>query len=169
VGINGSGYHYGFHSDRGGCTTLFFVTWLKSFLSAIHTSADANTAIFFLDNVHERRKSLPTVFGGEGACVDRMVGCVVMELSEFSHGSLLSNYAEFLEPGFETVGLGKGSTNNFGVRIMKHCHTHDVHVRIWVDRGWVIIVMACANHDMHGAILICPVERQGVGSETGVE
>jgi hypothetical protein len=81
-----------------------------------------------------------------------------MELSNFSHGGLLSNFTEFLEPGFETVGLGEGSTNNVGVRLVKHCHTWNVHVRIWVDRGWVVIVVVCADRDMHGAILVGPSE-----------
>ncbi len=79
------------------------------------------------------------VFWGEGACVNGMVGCVVMELSELSHVSLLSNVTKFLEPGFEAVGLGKGGTNDVGVKKMKNCHAQDVHVRIWVNRGWVMI------------------------------
>jgi hypothetical protein len=41
------------------------------------------------------------VFGGEGACMNGMVGCVVVELSELCHGGLLTNFAKFLEPGFE--------------------------------------------------------------------
>jgi hypothetical protein len=81
-----------------------------------------------------------------------------VELSEFSHGSLLSNFAKFLESGFEAVQLGKGGTNNVGVGIMKHCHAQDVHERICVDRGWVIIVGACIDCDMHGAILLCPIK-----------
>jgi hypothetical protein len=157
MGIDGRGYQYAVCSNCGGCAVFFFVTRLKSFLAAVRTSMGANTAILFLDNVHEGRKGLPMVFGGEGACVNRMVGYVVVELSEFSHGSLLSNFAKFLEPGFETVGLVKGGTNNVGVEIMKRCHAQDVHVRIWVDRGYVIIIVACADHDMHGAILVCPV------------
>ncbi len=149
MGINGSGYQYAVRSGCGGWAVLFFVTRLKLFLAAVHASAGANMAILFLGNVHEKRNGLPMVFGGEGACVDGMVGCVVVELSEFSHGSLLSNFTEFLEPDFETVGLGKGGTNNVRVRIMKHCHAQDMHVRIWVERGLVIVVVACANSDCH--------------------
>jgi hypothetical protein len=62
-----------------------------------------------------------------------MVGCVVVELGELCHGGLLTNFAKFLEPSFETVGLGEGSTNNVWVGTMKHCYTQVMHVWIWVD------------------------------------
>jgi hypothetical protein len=97
------------------------------------------------------------VFKEERACVNGMVGYVVMEMSELCHGGLLTNFSKFCKPGFETVVLGKGGTNNVWVGIMKHCYTQDVHVRIRVDRGWAIIVVARANRDMHNAILIGPV------------
>ncbi len=61
---------------------------------------------------------------------------------------------KFLGPGFETVGLGEGSTNNVWVGIMKHCYAQDVHVSTRVDRRWVIVVVARADRDMHGAVLI---------------
>jgi hypothetical protein len=60
-----------------------------------------NMDISFLDNVHKGRKGLPTFFSGEGVCVDGMVGCVVLELNDFSHGGLLSYFNKFLEPVFE--------------------------------------------------------------------
>ncbi len=87
-----------------------------------------------------------------------MVGCLVMELSELCHGGLLSNFAKSFEPSFETVGLGKGSPNNVGVEIMKHCHAQDVHVRIRVNRGWVIVVVAHAGR-------VCMVPSLKVPSE----
>jgi hypothetical protein len=127
------------------------------FLAAVHASAGTNAAISFLDDVHEGRKGLSMVFGGEGACVNMMVDCVVVELSELCHGCLLTNFSKFLEPGFETVGLGEGRTNNVWVGIIKHCNIQDVHVRIRVDRRWVIVVVARADCNMHGAILIGPI------------
>ncbi len=67
-------------------------------------------------------------------------------------------FHQFFKPGFETVGLGKGGTNNVGVRIVKHCHTQNMHVKIWLDRRWVDIVVACTDCDMHGAIFVVPLE-----------
>ncbi len=97
------------------------------------------------------------IFGGEGAHVSGMVGCLGVDLSKLCHGGLLFNYTKFLEPGVETVGLGKSGTNNVRVGIMNHCYAQDVRVRIWVDRGWVIVVVACTNCDMHSAVLISPI------------
>jgi hypothetical protein len=71
--------------------------------------------------------------------------------------AFLPFFAKFLEPGFETVGLGKGSTNNVWVGIKKHCYTQDMHVRILVDRRWVIIVVVHADRDMHSAVFIGPI------------
>jgi hypothetical protein len=64
MGINGSGYQYDVRSNREGCTVFFFVTRLKLFLAAVHTSTGTNMAILFLDDVHEGRKGLLAVFGG---------------------------------------------------------------------------------------------------------
>ncbi len=141
----------------GDAPSSFFVARFKTFLAAVHASVGTNTAIFFLDDVHEGRKGLLMVFKGEGACVNGMVVCTVLELSELCHCSLLTNFTKFLEPGVETVGLGEGSTNNVWVGIMKHCYTQDVHVMIRVNRRWVIVVVARTDRDMHGAVLIGPV------------
>jgi hypothetical protein len=130
VGIDGSGDHYMVHSNRGGCAVFFFVARLKSFLAAARTSTGINRVISFLDYVHEGRKGLLMVFGGDGAHVNGMVGCVVVELSELCHGGLLSKFAKFLQPGIETVGLDKGSINDVGFGIMKHCHAQDVHMLV---------------------------------------
>jgi hypothetical protein len=127
------------------------------FLTAFSGSVGAYAAVSLVDNVDGGRKGLSMVIGGEGTCMNGMVGCVVVELSQLSHGSLFTNFAKFLEPGFETVGLGKGSTNDVWVGIMKHCYAQDMHVRILVDRRWVIIVVVHADHDMQGAVLIGPI------------
>jgi hypothetical protein len=119
-----------------------------------------NMAISFLDDVHEGRKGLPMYFRGKGAHLNRMVGCIVMELSEFSHGGLHSNFEKFLEPGFETVGFGKCGTNDVGVGIVK-----SLAKRIWENRGWVIVPVACIDCAMHGAVLVGPIGI-GFGVET---
>ncbi len=156
MGINGSKDQYAVRNNCGGCAIFFFISRLKTFPAAICASAGVNLVISFLDDLHKGKKGLPMVFRGDGAHMNGMVGGVVVELSEICHGGLLSNFAKILEPGFETVGLGEGGTNYVGVRIMKHCHAQDMHVRIRVNRGWVIVVVARANHDMHSAILISP-------------
>ncbi len=81
----------------GDALSSFFVARLKSFLAAVCASAGINTAISFLNNVHGERTGLLMVFGGEGACMNGMVGCVVVELSELCHCGLLSNFVKFLE------------------------------------------------------------------------
>jgi hypothetical protein len=84
MGINGSGDWYAVHSNSGGCAVFFFGPRLKSFIAAVNANTGTNVAISFLGNVHEGKKVLLMVFGGEGACMNRMVGCVVVELSELS-------------------------------------------------------------------------------------
>jgi hypothetical protein len=58
-------------------------------------------------------------FGGEGVGMDGVICCVVMQLDEFSDGGFFSNVPEFLESGFETVGLCKGGTKDVGVGLVK--------------------------------------------------
>ncbi len=62
--------------------------------------------------------------------MDGVICCVVVQLDEFGDGVVFSNFPEFLESGFETVGLHKGNTKDIGVRIVKQCYTQNVHV--WI-------------------------------------
>ena len=96
-------------------------------------------------------------FGGEGVGMDEMICCVVMQLEEFGDGGFFSNFPEFHESGFEAVGLREGSTKVVSVRIMKQCYTQNMHVWIWVNRGWVVIVVACVNSDVYSAVLVGPI------------
>ncbi len=63
----------------------------------------------------------------------------------------------FLSPALKPLGLCEGGTKDIGVGIVKQCYTQNVDVWIWVDRGWVVIVMACVNSDVYGAILVGPI------------
>jgi hypothetical protein len=94
--------------------------------------------------------------------MDGVICCVFVQLDEFNDGRFFPNFPEFLESGFETVGLRKGSIKDVGVGIVKQCYTQNVHVWIWVDRGWVVIVMACIDSDVDGAVLVGPIRVQFV-------
>jgi hypothetical protein len=87
-----------------------------------------------------------------------MICCLVVQLDKFGDGGFFSDFPKFLESGFEAVGLRKGGTKDIGVRIVKQCYTQNVHVWIWVNRGWVVIVMACVDSDVYGAILVGSIE-----------
>ncbi len=87
-------------------------------------------------------------FGGEGVGMDGVICCVVVQLGKFGDGGFFSNFPKFLESGFETVGSRKGGTKDVGVGIVKQCCTRNVDVWIWVDRGWVVIVVACVDSDV---------------------
>ncbi len=94
--------------------------------------------------------------------MDGMICCVVVQLDEFGGGGFFSNFPKFLESGFEAVGLHKGGTKDVGVRIVKQCYTQNVHIWLWVNRGWVVIVMACVDSDVYGAVLVGPIGIQFV-------
>jgi hypothetical protein len=89
--------------------------------------------------------------------MDGVICCVDVQLDEFGDGSFFSDFPEFLESGFETVRLRKGGTKAIGVRIVKQCYTQKVHGWIWVDRGWVVIVVTCVDTDVYGAVLVGPI------------
>ncbi len=89
--------------------------------------------------------------------MDGMICCVVVQLDEFGDGVFFSNFPKFLESGFETVGLREGGTKDVGVRIVKQCYTQNVHVWIWVNRGWVVNVVACVDSDVYSANLVGPI------------
>ncbi len=81
-------------------------------------------------------------FGGEQFYVDWVVGHVGVQLGEFGYGGGFTNFAKFLEAGFEAVRLCKSHRTGFRVGVMEHCYPQDVRKWIRINGGWVVGVVA---------------------------
>ncbi len=89
--------------------------------------------------------------------MDWVVGLVGVQLDEFGYSSGFTNFAEFLEVGFEALRLRKGHRVGFGVGVMEHCYPQDVRKWIGINGGWVVSVMARIHGNMDSAILVLAV------------